>query len=114
MRARAVLVKSPSRERLSVISWFWRSLSWRRITPPLRLTSRVCAICLTSMPPVPYQEVSTGMRKAMRSLWRATSVRVVVIVVRENLPQLEDSTGIFGDFGGRRTGLSLELIHEYY
>src|SRR6266850_4833382 len=61
------------------------SFSVRRRTPPLRLTSRVSAVCLNvALVPV-TQDASTGMHKVTRSLWRRPSEMVVIVYFTELL-----------------------------
>src|SRR6267378_7131501 len=54
------------------------SFSVRRKTPPLRLTSRVSAVCLNVAPPLETHDASTGMHRVTRSLWRRPSEMVVI------------------------------------
>ncbi len=54
------------------------SFSVRRKTPPLRLTSRVSALCVRVTPAGETQLASTGMRKRTRSLWRSPSDSVLM------------------------------------
>src|SRR6267142_3974669 len=61
------------------------SLSVRRKTPPLRLTSRVSAVCLNVAPVPVTQDASTGMHKVTRSLWRRPSEMVVIVYFTELL-----------------------------
>src|SRR5579885_970725 len=82
MRARAVLYCSPSRWRFSVSSWPAKSFSASLITPPVRLTSRVCARRETATPPGANHVASTGIRKLTRSLWRRPSERRTSVMFR--------------------------------
>src|SRR3981189_421200 len=59
--------------------------SVRRRTPPLRLTSRVSAVCLNVAPVLVTQDASTGMQKVTRSLWRRPSEMVVIACFTELL-----------------------------
>src|SRR5882724_2326816 len=79
MRARTDLTLSPSSWRFRDNSWLGKNFSLICKTPPLRLTRRDCAKIRRTIPEVSIQEASSGMRKATRSLWRSTSVRVVVM-----------------------------------
>src|SRR6266404_3262535 len=54
------------------------SFSVRRKTPPLRLTSRVSAVCLNVAPLLVTPDASTGMQTVTRSLWRRPSEMVVI------------------------------------
>src|SRR5258708_21148319 len=54
------------------------SFSVRRKTPPLRLTSRVSAVCLNVAPPLETHDASTGMQRVTRSLWRRPYEMVVI------------------------------------
>src|SRR5712664_2488404 len=54
------------------------SFSVRRKTPPLRLTSRVSAVCLNVAPLLVTHDASTGRQRVTRSLWRRPSERVVI------------------------------------
>src|SRR6266404_8705719 len=54
------------------------SFSVRRKTPPLRLTSRVSAVCLNVAPLPVTQDTSTGMQRVTRSLCRSPSEMVVI------------------------------------
>src|SRR6266481_5537559 len=54
------------------------SFSVRRKTPPLRLTSRVSAVCLNVAPLPVTQDASTGMQRVTRSLCRRPSEIVVI------------------------------------
>src|SRR6266849_3358583 len=54
------------------------SFSVRRKTPPLRLTSRVSAVCLNVAPLLVTHDASTGRQRVTRSLWRRPSEMVVI------------------------------------
>src|SRR6266850_903460 len=61
------------------------SFSVRRKTPPLRLTSRVSAVCLNVAPPLEAHDASTGIQRVTRSLWRRPSEMVVITYFTELL-----------------------------
>src|SRR5260221_8753572 len=50
--------------RSSVSSCPGSTFSARHSTPPLRLTSRVCAACFTATPPAANHDASTGIRRS--------------------------------------------------
>ena len=77
-RARAIFLSSPFCRR-SVSSCPGNNFSARHKTPPLRLTSSVCAVCLTATPPVANHDASTGIRRLTRSLCRSPSERIASI-----------------------------------
>src|SRR4029077_13886986 len=86
--------------------------SVRRKTPPLRLTSRVSAVCLNVAPLLVTQDASTGMQKVTRSLWRRPSEIVVVIEYFTELLKFRLACKSSGNRAMRRV-LSFQLItHE--
>ncbi len=76
--ARVLFQWSPSWWRRRCSSWPVESFSFRRTTPPLRLTSSVSAVCLTTVPVEVAHDASTGMRRLTRSLCRRPSDSVVM------------------------------------
>src|SRR5208282_3089644 len=73
IRARTFFARSPSSFRWRVISWPGKSFSWMRMTPPLRLTSRVWALWRTATPELENHEASTCSCRLTRSLCRMPS-----------------------------------------
>src|SRR5271170_3664658 len=73
IRARTFFARSPSSFRWRVISWPGKSFSWMRMTPPLRLTSRVWALWRTATPELENHQASTCSCRLTRSLCRMPS-----------------------------------------